>query len=139
MQVRKAFPDDIPAIRECDVYAGSNRERAEFIATSVEQQRCFVATDDGRVLGYVVLAHDFFEHGFVSLVVVSPMHRRKGVGLQLLSAAEAACKTPKLFTSTNHSNLASQQLILKAGFQRSGVVENLDDDDPELVYVKFLR
>jgi ribosomal protein S18 acetylase RimI-like enzyme len=139
MQVRRAVADDVQAIRECDVYAHSNRDRVRFIVASVAQERCLIATGEGRVLGYVVLTHDFFGHGFISVVVVSPAHRRTGVGLKLLSAAEAVCRSPKLFTSANLSNLPSQKLILKAGFQRSGVIENLDEDDPELIYVKFIR
>jgi hypothetical protein len=31
-----------------------------------------------------------------------------------------------------------QSLLPRLGYVRSGIVENLDDDDPELVYVKFL-
>jgi len=86
-----------------------------------------------------VLTHDFFNHGFIALVVVSPLYQRQGVALRLLSAAEAACKTPKLFASTNASNGASHALLTKAGFIPSGQIENLDDNDPERVYVKFIR
>jgi hypothetical protein len=31
-----------------------------------------------------------------------------------------------------------QRLLLQAGFEPSGVIENLDEGDPELVYVKRL-
>ncbi|MFV0677879.1 GNAT family N-acetyltransferase [Variovorax sp. tm] len=139
MQIREAVSADVRAMLECDPYAQSSRERAQSVAASVAQRHCLIAIDGVRVLGYLVLKHDFFEQGFISLVVVSPTNRRNGVGLQLFLAAEAACTTPKLFTSTNLSNLASQKLIMKAGFRRSGIVENLDEGDPELIYVKFLR
>lgn len=68
----------------------------------------------------------------------SPTHQQRGAGLRLLAAAGAACQTPRLFTSTNPSNLAAQKLMLKAGFVRSGQIDNLDEHDPELVYVKYL-
>lgn len=122
----------------CDAYARSNTGRVSLVAAAVGQRQCTVAVEDGRVVGYVVLTHDFFGNGFVSLVVVSPAHQRKGVALRLFAAAEAACRTPKLFTSTNSSNLASQRLISKAGFLCSGLIENLDAHDPELVYFKFV-
>lgn len=64
---------------------------------------------------------------------------RRGVGLRLLAAAMAACRTAKLFTSTNQSNLAAQRLFAGAGFVRSGHIEHLDEGDPELLYVSFLR
>lgn len=30
-------------------------------------------------------------------------------------------------------------LFLKLGFQRSGIIENLDGDDPEIVYVSLSK
>jgi len=124
---------------ELDAFAKSNVSRGELIREAVERRQCLVAVESGSVVGYLVLTHGFFGNGFVSLVVVSPEHQRKGIALLLLVAAESLCKTDKLFTSTNRSNVASQQLISKAGFLRSGVIENLDEDDPELVYFKFVR
>jgi RimJ/RimL family protein N-acetyltransferase len=41
-----------------------------------------------------------------------------------------------LFTSTNQSNIAMQRLCESCGFERSGIVENLDEGDPELIYFK---
>ncbi|SDQ77544.1 Acetyltransferase (GNAT) family protein [Pseudomonas sp. UC 17F4] len=109
------------------------------VSASLKSQQCWVALRAGAVIGYVVLTYHFFDHGFVSLVVVAPGHQRQGVASRLLAAAEAACTTAKLFVSTNQSNLASRQLILKAGFVPSGVIENLDEHDPELVYFKRIR
>ena len=44
--------------------------------------------------------------------------------------------TAKLFTSTNQSNLGMQALLVRLGYEPSGIVHNLDEDDPELIYVK---
>jgi len=44
----------------------------------------------------------------------------------------------KLFTSTNLSNLPMQSLLAQLNFKLSGVIENLDEGDPELVYFKPL-
>ena len=48
------------------------------------------------------------------------------------------CRTPKLFTSINLSNLGMQSLLAKSGYELSGVIHNLDEGDPELVYLKRL-
>jgi ribosomal protein S18 acetylase RimI-like enzyme len=136
---RVATFKDVSAMVELDAFAKSNVSRGELIREAVERRQCLVAVVSGCVVGYLVLTHDFFGNGFVSLVVISPAHQRKGIALLLLVAAESACKTDKLFTSTNRSNVASQQLMSKAGFLRSGVIENLDEDDPELVYFKVIR
>jgi hypothetical protein len=44
----------------------------------------------------------------------------------------------KLFTSTNASNERMQRLCERLGYVRSGPIEHLDEDDPELVYFKRL-
>ena len=137
--IRQAQPDDVHALVELDAYAAAHAHRRVFIHDAVVNQQCLVAVSDHTCAGYLVLTHDFFDHGFIALVVVSPTCQRQGVALRLLAAAEAACKTPKLFASTNASNRASQALMTKAGFIPSGQIENLDEDDPECVYVKFLR
>lgn len=137
--IRQAMPDDVHALVELDAYATAHASRRVFIYDAVVRQQCLVAVDAGVCAGYLVLTHDFFDHGFVALVVVSPAHQRQGVALRLLAAAEAACKTPKLFASTNASNTASQALMTKAGFVPSGQIENLDEGDPERIYVKFIR
>jgi hypothetical protein len=44
----------------------------------------------------------------------------------------------KLFTSTNVYNERMQRLCERLGYVRSGIIENLDEDDPELFYFKRL-
>ena len=50
---------------------------------------------------------------------------------------ETRSATSKLFTSTNLSNKPMQLLLAKLGYTLSGYIENLDPDDPELVYFKL--
>jgi hypothetical protein len=57
----------------------------------------------------------------------------------LIEHTEARCRTPKLFTSTNLSNLRMQTLLTRLGYQLSGVIHNLDEGAPELVYYRALR
>ena len=52
---------------------------------------------------------------------------------------ETVCQTEKIFTSTNLSNFPMQALLAKLGYKLSGVIHNLDEDDPELVYCKALH
>lgn len=136
---RAALPGDVDAMLACDAYAQAHASRGEAVRAAVGQGHCQVAIRAGQVAGYVLTRDDFFDYGFVSLVVVSPAHQRRGVGLRLLAAAEAACTTAKLFTSTNQSNLAAQRLFSSAGFVRSGQIDHLDEGDPELVYMKWCR
>ena len=135
---RAAGHGDVDAMLACDAYAQAHASRGEAVRTAVGQGHCQVAIRAGQVAGYVLTHGDFFGYAFVSLVVVAPGQQRRGVGLRLLAAAEAACRTGKLFTSTNQSNGAAQRLFARAGFVRSGRIDHLDEGDPELVYVKLL-
>lgn len=136
---RAARAGDVDAMLACDAYAQAHASRGEAVRTAVGQGHCQVAIRAGQVAGYVLTHGDFFGYAFVSLVVVAPAQQRRGVGLRLLAGAASACQTEKIFTSTNQSNLAAQRLFASAGFVRSGRIEHLDEGDPELVYVKFLR
>ncbi len=52
---------------------------------------------------------------------------------------ESISRGEKLFTSTNLSNLPMQALLAKLGYTLSGVIHNLDEGDPELVYFKKFK
>ncbi len=65
--------------------------------------------------------------------------RRKGVGDAILETIERARRADRLFTSTGESNAAMRALLEKRGYKPSGTIQNLDPDDTELVFVKFLR
>jgi hypothetical protein len=56
----------------------------------------------------------------------------------LITHIEKLVPAEKLFTSTNQSNTVMQTLCEKLGYVRSGWIENLDDDDPEIIYFKRL-
>lgn len=136
--VERATSQDFEHICVLDetVYRGPSRRG--IIGPAVAESRCAVARVDGIVRGYVLIRPDFFGHGFVDLLLVHPDFRRRGLATALMRAAELDAPTEKLFTSTNQSNVAAQQLFARLGFIRSGTIENLDDGDPEIVYFKRL-
>ena len=137
MQIRNAVAEDLPALITVDAVARGNIERVESLRAAIAAGECIVAAQDQALLGYVVLNHAFYQNGFVPLLYVSADSRRQGVGTALLRAAEARCRTEKLFTSTNESNYPMRALLKAAGYQPSGAINNLDPGDPELVYVRF--
>jgi GNAT superfamily N-acetyltransferase len=112
----------------------------EKLRRSVEAGDCFVACDEREsVLGYAAFDYSFFSCGFIRMLYVDAAHRRTGAGKELMHHCETLCRTEKLFTSTNLSNLPMQSLLAKLGYTLSGVIENLDEGDPELVYFKRVR
>ncbi len=136
--LRLAKENDVEEICSFDDTAQTDERRRKFISRSVLAGNCYVVTDE-QILGYGVLEYTFYDHGFVSMLVVRSESRRRGVATALVQYLESICQTMKLFTSTNISNLPMQSLLAKLGYRLSGVIHDLDVGDPELVYVRYLR
>jgi N-acetylglutamate synthase-like GNAT family acetyltransferase len=134
--LRLAVENDFDAILAVHSPAGRDESRKAQLRRSLREKNCLVAAVDGRIVGYAVLEYTFYENGFLSLLLVHAEFRRRGVGSQLVTSVASSCRTPKLFTSTNLSNIPMQSLLAKQGFSLSGVINDLDEGDPELVYVK---
>ncbi len=139
ISIRPAVENDIEALYLLDLIAQRENERREFIRRVIVCGECFVAVTDEKVIGYGVLNYTFYYNGCIDMLYVDSEYRRVGAGAALLKHLESLCKTPKLFTSTNLSNLPMQSLLAKLDYVLSGVIHNLDEDDPEIVYFKRLR
>jgi N-acetylglutamate synthase-like GNAT family acetyltransferase len=136
--IRKAVLKDVGALSDCDPEFDFG-SRKEFVERAIRGGGGYILEQEGTVIGVAVLEYTFFEHGFVSLLYVSPAARRTGAGEMLLQHLVSICQTPKLFSSTNQSNHPMQALFAKAGFLASGMIHNLDPTDPEIVYYKAVN
>ena len=136
--IRPAGPADVPAIEAVDPVAVADDGRRGFIAERVAVGQTLVALEGDAVVGYLVMDHAFFGRGFVAMLCVHPARRREGIGRVLMRHAEGVCRTGRIFTSTNRSNLPMQRLLEDLGYRYSGVVDDLDPGDPELIYSRLL-
>lgn len=138
LSTRTAVPADLPTLLAFDPLASTDPARARRITDAVAAATCFVATDaHDTPVGYACFHHRFFGHGFVELLVTHPVHRRQGVATALITHCEHhACQTPRLYTSTNRSNAPMRSLLSKLDFTQTGSIDDLDEGDPELIYVK---
>ncbi len=139
MDIRQAQENDVKAICAFNHIAQVQEQRRQFIRDSMRNGIAQVAVVDGKVVGYSVIEHSFFARGFIAMLLVHPDHRRSGIGSALVRHVESLCKSDRIFTSTNESNLPMQALLEKQGYTRSGVVDDLDPGDPELFYSKRLK
>lgn len=137
--VRPAKPEDIAALCALDTWLPQDRRRANEIDTWVRAGQAHIALVDGLPAGYGVLTHSFFHEGFIEMLMVSTQFRRQGIGAALVEHLARQCRTQRLWTSTNQSNLAMQSLLDRLGFARSGIIEGLDEGDPELIWRKVIR
>lgn len=140
-QIREAVPGDFRSLVRVDSVAEKDDGRRAQIASAISKGHCWVACgeDDPAVpVGYGCLDRSFFGEWFVPLVIVSNAHRRCGIGRKIIAHLERCSSAKKIFTSTNTSNTPMRQLLAQLGYQSSGVVENLDPGDPELIFMKVL-
>jgi GNAT superfamily N-acetyltransferase len=137
-RIRSASLGDLDRLISLDQVALREVTRVATIQRGIDGGTCWVADDNsGRPLGYALLnKRAFFGFDFVELLYVEPSARRRGVGRALIEHLERECTTAKLFTSTNESNTAMRELLARLGYRRSGVIYNLDKNDPEFIFVK---
>ena len=135
--VERATEEDFEAVLAIRAACGAESDVPEMLQ-AIRSRHLLVARRAGEHLGLALVHNHFFGQQFIDLVMVRPDARRQGVASALIAYVERTRPTEKLFTSTNESNRNMQALLEKLGYRRSGVVENLDDGDPELIYFKRL-
>lgn len=136
--IRQAVRSDLDKVCALDPSAQHPSQRRSFIERTVNSNTCFIAIAAEQVVGYGVFEYSFYEFGFVPMLYVQPEFRQRGAGKRLMEYFQSICETPKIFTSTNLSNLPMQSLLAKLGYTLSGVIQHLDENDPEVVYFKSL-
>ncbi|MGH1359886.1 MAG: GNAT family N-acetyltransferase [Burkholderiaceae bacterium] len=134
--IRPARADDISTLFDLDHIARLSSDRRDFIQDAVKNSRAWVAESSDGIAGYGVISHGFFGRSFIDLIYIAETLRSSGYGPRLVALLEGQSKSKDLFTSTNRSNSHMQHVLEKLGYERSGVIHNLDPGDPEIVYVK---
>jgi GNAT superfamily N-acetyltransferase len=137
LRVRPAGADEVDGVAHLDREATGVRDRRSELSAAELDGRLLVAERRAEIVGYAMHGR-FLGYDFLELLVVRPDARRTGVATALVGAVESRATTGKLFTSTNQSNLPMRRLCRRLGFEPSGWVDNLDDGDPELFFVKRL-
>ncbi|MGD6879629.1 GNAT family N-acetyltransferase [Bacillus infantis] len=132
----RASIENLEKLVQIDREVIGNSSRRDYIEKSIKLGKCIVAKESEVIAGFLIYDINFFECTFISLIIVNPSSRRKGFASLLLDYMVSSSPTAKVFSSTNHSNINMQRVFEKNGFIQSGVVENLDDGDPEIIYFK---
>ncbi|MFJ7734011.1 GNAT family N-acetyltransferase [Lysinibacillus sp. NPDC097231] len=111
--------------------------RRQYILKAIQEKRCIIQQNEHGIAGFLIFTNDFFDNSFISLVIVKPSDRRKGVATALLDYYVGMAATSKIFSSTNQSNTTMHKVFETAEFIKCGYIENLDEGDPEIIYVKI--
>lgn len=139
IHVRFAHPKDIPSITRVDSLASPNSRRLRLLERAIDYQQCLVAEFHTEVAGYAQFSRCFYDNMFIELVIIRPDCRRSGIGSALVRHIERIISSDKLFSSTNRSNRAAQEFFHHCGFVETGYIDNLDHNDPEIVYFKRIE
>ncbi|MDI6533632.1 GNAT family N-acetyltransferase [Bacillus mycoides] len=140
MIITKAEIADLDSIGDIDIDVIGNDNRRNYIKHAIDEGNCIIVKEDNSIFGFLTYDTNFFGHTFLSLIIVSPTKRRQGHASSLISYMLRHSPTQKIFSSTNKSNTNMQKVFKANGFMRSGMIENLDEGDPELIFhTKKLR
>ena len=87
-----------------------------------------------QVCGYIIFTQD----GHVISIAVHPLHRRKGIGAQLLRRTMQIPHLQKVWAEVRRSNLGAQAFYSKMGFQIVGMVPNYYGNEDALIIQRTL-
>jgi GNAT superfamily N-acetyltransferase len=136
-QLRRVGIDDLDLLSQVDARLASDSAYRAHIRELLGADMSWAAANGDAGLGFAIVTRHFFGFPFVDLLEVAESGRRRGVGLALMAKCEAVHTADRIFTSTNESNDPMRRLLAKADWKVSGMIEDLDPGDPELIYVKF--
>ncbi|WP_408009821.1 GNAT family N-acetyltransferase [Pseudalkalibacillus sp. A8] len=127
---------DSEDLLQIDETVFGNMNRKSTIEKAILEGRCLVARSDSFLVGFLIYNTDFFDCSFISLIIVPPSERRKGIASSLIQYFERISPTKKIFSSTNESNDRMVKVFSSLGYVKSGYLENLDEEDREIFYFK---
>ncbi|MED1602720.1 GNAT family N-acetyltransferase [Alkalihalophilus marmarensis] len=128
---------DLDKIIYIDREVIGNNSRGEMIKKAIELEHCIIVKEEDAITGFLIYDTNFFGCSFILLIIISPSKRRKGYASKLIEYMMDHSPTQKVFSSTNRSNVNMQKVFKKNGFTESGIVENLDEGDPEIIYFRL--
>jgi ribosomal protein S18 acetylase RimI-like enzyme len=139
MVIRPASAEDVATcVNLAEAVVGARRA-APVVQAAMNRGQLLVAPDGDAVVGMLAFRTDWFACTFVVLVSVLPDERRKGVARRLFEAVEARSPGPRLFSSTEETNVAAIRMHRALGFIESGYVDNLPQGYRELLFFKRLH
>ncbi|MCG8386810.1 MAG: GNAT family N-acetyltransferase [Cytophagales bacterium] len=143
ISLRKATIEDKALVVDLDYSLDAvehiELKREEKITKAILGEECFIILADNRAVGFAIFDYRFFDLGWIELIILDEKYRGKGIGGQAIDLICKQCKTNKVFTSTNSSNIQMQKALSKVGFSFAGEIIGLDDGDPERFYYKKIN
>ncbi|TPG13631.1 GNAT family N-acetyltransferase [Sphingomonas oligophenolica] len=131
--VRQAEPNDLPQVMTFHLLPGDR-------VTEIVERRMLVAEQNGTILGYISWQmRGCIGLDYVNRLVVKPMHRRQGIGKNIMTSMSIAL-TGRVFISTKASNQSAIALIESTDWTKAGELYGLlPDNEAEVFFWRDLR
>jgi RimJ/RimL family protein N-acetyltransferase len=143
ISLREATIEDKSLVVEFDYNLDKDEhielKREEKITKAILAKECSIILVDNKAVGFVTFDYRFFDQGWIELIIIEENYRGKGIGGRVFDLLCKKCKTNKVFTSTNSSNIQMQKALGKVGFTFAGEINGLDDGDPEWFYYNTIK
>lgn len=139
MDIRAANKADYDTCAELDKTVMGTDRRKEFLRRRIEHKRMYVAVIEGRVVGFITFESNFVGCLYISLLLVHPAFRRRGIARKLVERVASHSRDRRLFSSTEEGNEISIKMHEALGFRPSGYIENLPQPQREIIYYKYLK
>ena len=139
MDIRAANKADYDTCAELDKTVMGTDRRKEFLRRRIEHKRMYVAVIEGRVVGFITFESNFVGCLYISLLLVHPAFRRRGIARKLVERVASHSRDGRLFSSTEEDNEVSIKMHEALGFRPSGYIENLPQPQREIIYYKYLK
>ncbi|MBL0715492.1 MAG: GNAT family acetyltransferase [Desulfosarcina sp.] len=117
--------DTIALWHDCHLVVPQNDPHEDILRKIRFQPEFFlVGLDEGHLIATVMAGYEG-HRGWINYLAVSPRHRRKGLGRQMLAAAEERLRSlgcPKINLQVRRTNTAVINFYRNAGFDEDEVV-----------------
>lgn len=126
LSLRLLTEDDLPHVMELERSAHSHPWRQSSFEDCLKgRQRCWLAENNNKLVGYVVITHAGGDAELLN-IAVSPKFQRKGIGSSLLQHAINCVvgHADMLFLEVRVSNRKAIELYSKEGFFELGNRKN---------------
>ena len=134
IDIRKSSVDEMEQIEIIERIGQEKSSRICYIQESFKKDNVWVIIVEEKVVGYFVFDYNFFfNRKYLSLLYIAEPYRGRGIGRYVMNWILKQFDG-SLFVSTNLSNARMIHLLRSCGFEDSGVIYNLDKNDPEVVF-----
>ena len=133
MRTTQAQPAQLGEIKRLlDVCFGASAWSDASVRSQLEKadSRCFVAEEDGCIIGFLAF-EQVLDEGNIVEVAVHPQYRRRGIAKGLILSAVTDISLKEIFLEVRESNRPALCLYESLGFEAVGVRRDYYDDPKE--------